>query len=186
MLLDVRAGTDSPSAPVAIIPVGNMKKDESVTISLNSVAAHATEPLPPAIKQTDSQFTIWNTASTLVDSAYTSDVERVKIRCVEQVMKTDNSSPTPQILSHGKVSKKYTRDSEVTKSGATLTLGPFHAVPPTIGNDAKAEQSPFHVHYQTTTPIIGIRKLRRSAEVSHWGNNLNIQDEVELFNDGPE
>jgi len=96
------------------------------------------------------------------------------------------SSPSPQILSHGKVPTTYTRDSDITKSGATLTLGPFHKVPPTIGADAKADQQSFYVHYETRDPIIGIRSLRRAAEVSHWGANLNIQDEIALFNDGPE
>jgi len=57
-----------------------MKKDDTVTISLNTVTAHATRPLPPAIEQRDPQFVVWETDSYLVDSAYTSEVERVKIR----------------------------------------------------------------------------------------------------------
>jgi oligosaccharyltransferase complex subunit alpha (ribophorin I) len=59
-------------------------------------------------------------------------------------------------------------------------------VPPTIGADAGAKQESFYVHYETREPILGVRKYRRAAEVSHWGANLNIQDEIELFNNGPE
>lgn len=33
--------------------------------------------------------------------------------------------------------------------------------------------------------MIGIKTLKRSAEVSHWGANLNIQDEMSLVNIGP-
>lgn len=157
------------------MPVGDLKKDDTVTISLNAILAYQSRPLPVQIEQRDPQFLVWETNSTLVDSAYPSDVERIKIR-----------SPTPQILTHGDVPKAYTRDSDVTKSGATLTLGPFHAVPATIGTGKVAEQAPFYVHYESRDPIIGIRTLRRAAEVSHWGSNLNIQDEVALMNDGAE
>lgn len=145
-----------------------------MTISLNAVLTHTSRPVPEAISQRDPQYMVWETNSTLVDSIYTSDVERIKIR-----------SPTPQIISHGQVPTIYTRDSDVTLSTSTVTLGPFHGVPPTLGPAAQAQQSPFYVHYETREPIVGVHTLLRTAEVSHWGANLNIQDEVSLFNDGP-
>jgi oligosaccharyltransferase complex subunit alpha (ribophorin I) len=94
-------------------------------------------------------------------------------------------SPTPQILSYGKVANTYTRDSDVTKSSSTLTLGPFHSLPATLGNTG-FEQQPFNVHYETKEPLMGMKRLRRSAEVSHWGANFNIQDDIELVNIGPQ
>jgi oligosaccharyltransferase complex subunit alpha (ribophorin I) len=57
-----------------------MKKDDTVTLSVNHVLAHAMRPMPAAIEQREAQFVIWETESYLVDSAYTSEVERVKIR----------------------------------------------------------------------------------------------------------
>lgn len=170
-----RCGMLTGSTPAAVVPVGKLRKDETVTISLNAITAHASRPLPDAIEQREPQFMIWESPTTLVDSAYKCDVERIKIR-----------APTSMILSHGTVPKTYIRDSDVTKSGATITLGPFHGVPPTVGADASAEQSPFYVHYETRDPVVGIRTLKRVAEVSYWGANLNIQDEAGLFNDGPQ
>ncbi|TXT10813.1 hypothetical protein VHUM_02318 [Vanrija humicola] len=161
-------------APALSVPVGKLAKDAQVVISLTALVAGASRPLPDEIAQRDPQFVLWETNSTLVDSAYKSDVERIKIR-----------SPSPQILQHGVVPIKYIRDTDVTKSGSTLTLGPFFDVPPTVGAAAAAEQGPFYVHYETPSPIVGIRSLKRAAEVSHWGGNLNIQDEIALFNDGP-
>lgn len=90
-----------------------------------------------------------------------------------------------QILSSGTVPKTYIRDSDLTKAASTLTLGPFHSVPPTLG-ESGVEQSPFHVHFETKQPLIGLRSLKRSIEVSHWGANLNIQDEMALVNMGPQ
>lgn len=148
-----------------------------MTVSLNELVAGAARPVPAAVEQRAAQLVRWDTNATLVDSLYASDVERIKVR-----------APGPEIVGHGAVPKTYTRDSDVTKAGATITLGPFYSVPPTLGDAAakKAEQSPFWVHYETKTPIAGVRALRRSAEVSHWGANLNIQDEVELYNAGPQ
>ena len=96
----------------------------------------------------------------------------------------EDRSPSPTILSYSSVPTTYTRDSTVTKSSSTLTLGPFHSIPATLGETA-IEQKPFSVHYETREPVIGLRSLKRSAEVSHWGANLNIQDDIALVNIGP-
>jgi oligosaccharyltransferase complex subunit alpha (ribophorin I) len=41
------------------------------------------------------------------------------------------------------------------------------------------------VQYGHDAPVLALRTLRRAAEISHWGANLNIQDEIELYNAGP-
>jgi hypothetical protein len=33
--------------------------------------------------------------------------------------------------------------------------------------------------------VMGLKTLQRSAEVSHWGANLNIEDQLHLVNYGP-
>ena len=76
----------------------------------------------------------------------------------------------------------YTRDNTVTKAAQTITLGPFHSLPPTAGSEV---QQPFSVHYEMNGAIVGLRSLRRSVEVSHWGANLNVQDEMAAVNMGP-
>jgi oligosaccharyltransferase complex subunit alpha (ribophorin I) len=178
-------------APTVAVDLGNLKKDDTVTLSLTYSLIHASTPLPASIEQKDPQYLIWKSNSTYVDSWYPSDVQRIKIRSVPLPhvhYQLTNRSPTPKILSTGQVPKTYTRDSDLTKASSTVTLGPFHSLPPTLG-DIKggkiAEQSPFHIHYETTHPVMGYRSLKRSAEVSHWGNNLNIQDEIDLVNMGP-
>ncbi|WWC86854.1 uncharacterized protein L201_001733 [Kwoniella dendrophila CBS 6074] len=179
--LESRLLDESPST--VAVQLGKTKKDETVTLSLTQVLAHTSTPLPAEIEQRDPQYLIWKTNSTYVDSWYPTEVERIKIR-----------APHPSILSYSSPSsipQTYTRDSTITKSGGTLTLGPFHSLPPTLSSENKnsnqkiVEQKPFSVHYETKDPIIGIRNLKRSAEVSHWGSNFNIQDEIELVNKGP-
>lgn len=113
--------------------------------------------------------------------------ERFEKYLIYTLANDNGSAPVPNILSHDQVPTTYTRDSTTTKTGTTLTLGPFHSVPPTLGygDHQVAQQQPFSVHYETKQPVIGVRTLRRSAEVSHWGANLNIQDDIALFNNGP-
>lgn len=68
------------SAPTVKVPLGNVKKGDSVTISLNALHAHASVPLPKEIEQRDAQYLVWTSNSTYVDSWYPTDVERIKIR----------------------------------------------------------------------------------------------------------
>lgn len=42
------------------------------------------------------------------------------------------------------------------------------------------------IHYMHPEPMVSFRKLDRIIEVSHWGDNLAVQDNVDLFNNGPE
>ncbi|WVQ83289.1 hypothetical protein IAT38_005428 [Cryptococcus sp. DSM 104549] len=154
------------------VPLGKLRKGDSVKLALTHVLAHTSKPLPAEIEQKEAQYLLWTTNSTYVDSWYPTDVERVKIRAPHT------------LLSHGSVPDTYTRDNTVTKAGPSLTLGPFNSLPPTLGNTDLVQQ-PFTVHYETREPVIGLKTLRRSAEVSHWGANLNIQDEMALVNMGP-
>jgi oligosaccharyltransferase complex subunit alpha (ribophorin I) len=41
------------------------------------------------------------------------------------------------------------------------------------------------VHYEHKEALVAVEKLKRSIEVSHWGGNVNVQDEMELVNIGP-
>jgi oligosaccharyltransferase complex subunit alpha (ribophorin I) len=121
--------------------------------------------------------------SLVLSSTWTPEVEDQGSRIKDQA---DIRSPTPNIISYSTVPDTYTRDSTATKASSTLTLGPFHSLPPTLGDGVTAlTQVPLSVHYESKTPVVGLRTLKRSAEVSHWGGNLNIQDEMELVNNGP-
>ena len=82
----------------------------------------------------------------------------------------------------------FAGDNIATKShtGGTVTYGPFHDLPPS-SNPAFVEknQRKISIHYEFGFPMLAIKSLRRTAEISHWGANLNIQDEIHLHNSGP-
>ena len=96
--------------------------------------------------------------------------------------------PSPNVLSYSTPEglDEYTLDNPVAKSGATITYGPFNNVPVTA--EARfliTRQKNVTVHYTYDHPVIEITKLKRSAEISHWGANLNIEDKIDLHNAGP-
>ena len=97
------------------------------------------------------------------------------------------SSPSPQIHSYTTPEDiEFTTDAVATKSGATITYGPFHDIPPSATLEfVDKKQKQISVHYVYDHPVLEITKLERSAEISHWGANLNIQDTMVLHNAGP-
>ena len=80
---------------------------------------------------------------------------------------------------------KDTADA-VSKVSSTITYGPFQNLPETATLVfQQREQIPANIHYEYENPVLTVVKLKRAAEVSHWGANLNIQDDIVLRNDGP-
>lgn len=58
-----------------------------------------------------------------------------------------------------------------------VILGPYTDV------DA-LEHGIFEIQYQLTGAIQHVRNLRRDVEVSHWGNNLAIEEHYKFVNNG--
>lgn len=82
--------------------------------------------------------------------------------------------------------ESFTTDAPVTKSGAAVTYGPYSNIPASTDKEfVQTHQKRVTVHYEYGSPILEVTRLERTAEISHWGANLNIQDNVWLHNAGP-
>lgn len=95
---------------------------------------------------------------------------------------------TPRFITYTtpKEIEQFTSETNVTKNGATLTYGPYNNIPASANVKFMAEvQQIVQVHYYHDFPVLELTSLKRSAEISHWGANLNIQDEITLHNAGP-
>jgi oligosaccharyltransferase complex subunit alpha (ribophorin I) len=80
----------------------------------------------------------------------------------------------------------FTTDNVATKSGATITHGPFSNIPQSASTTfIEGHQKHIVVHYHFAHPVVEIMSLKRTAEISHWGANLNIQNDIDLHNAGP-
>jgi oligosaccharyltransferase complex subunit alpha (ribophorin I) len=150
--------------------------NETTSVVFETIQTHASYPWPAEASQTDDQVLKYET-DILILSPYNTAVQRTKIR-----------SPSPRIKSYTENvdASSFTTDAPVTKSGATITYGPFNNVGESTNLAfANEKQRRVSVQYGYDHPSLGVRKLRRVAEVSHWGANLNTQDEIHLYNAGP-
>lgn len=101
-------------------------------------------------------------------------------------------APSPKIVSYSappELSKfaSSNADANGARSGAVVSYGPFENLPATTGAAFQREnQQTLTIHYDYETPLITVVSMDRWAEISHWGDNLNIQDNMHIRNDGPE
>jgi oligosaccharyltransferase complex subunit alpha (ribophorin I) len=96
--------------------------------------------------------------------------------------------PAPRIISYTTPEglDVFTTDNVATKSGATITYGPFSNIPPSAhAAFIKQHQKDIVVHYYFDHPVMEITSLKRTAEISHWGANLNVHNDIVLRNAGP-
>ncbi|KAN0097621.1 Ribophorin I [Tylopilus felleus] len=146
----------------------------TINLVLETVQTHATHPYPAYAAQADPQLLKYDT-DLFVLSPYTTLVQRTKVRASPDVL----SYSTPEV-------DEFVRDGSVTKSGATITYGPFYNVDSSTSADFLSKyQQPVSVHYNFGYPVLEVTKLQRSVEISHWGSNLNIEDKINLHNAGP-
>ncbi|EJD01498.1 oligosaccharyl transferase alpha subunit [Fomitiporia mediterranea MF3/22] len=159
----------------AVLPNG-LKKDEAITVELETVQTHATYPWPPEVGQ-NAEMSLKYETDLFILSPYATSVQRTKIRA---------SSPRINSYTEPKGLDAFTFEAPVTKSGATITYGPYNNIPASANADfIGSTQQRITVHYKHNEPALEITKMKRAAEVSHWGANINIQDDIWLHNAGP-
>ncbi|TFK87076.1 oligosaccharyl transferase alpha subunit [Polyporus arcularius HHB13444] len=149
--------------------------NQTANLVIETVQTHATYAWPEEAGQKEGQSLKYET-ELLVLSPYKTAVQRTKVR-----------SPSPQVHSYTVPEEvEFTTDAVATKSGATITYGPFYDIPPSATSEfVDKKQKHITVHYSFDYPVLEISKLQRAAEISHWGANLNIDDKYWLHNAGP-
>lgn len=148
----------------------------TTNLVIETVQTHATYPWPQQASQKDDQALKYET-DLFILSPYKTATQRAKVR-----------APAPRIISFSTPEgvDQFATDSVATKSGATVTYGPFTHIPESANLEfIKSYQKRLTVHYYYEYPVLEITKLERAAEISHWGANLNINNDIQLHNAGP-
>ncbi|KAK0536080.1 dolichyl-diphosphooligosaccharide--protein glycosyltransferase subunit 1 [Tilletia horrida] len=141
---------------------------ETVALTFDATFSHMSSPLPKTIQQSDPLYLLWQ-GEVGLRSPYATEGGRVLVR-----------SQFPRILSFSPKG-----DDVGTKSGSTVTFGPYSNIPPLPLAEKSIEAiMPGKVHYQYDQPVISAVEIDRHVEVSHWGNNLATEDRIWLRNDG--
>ncbi|EJU06582.1 Ribophorin I [Dacryopinax primogenitus] len=153
-----------------------LPKGEYLTILVDTIQLHASYPKPAYASQTDSHFRVYE-ADGLLLSPYETTSQRLRFK-----------APTPSIRSYhiSHTLEDLAKEEPVVKSGATVTFGPFKSQPPTATKGFNRTPYRVSVDFEMNIPSLTVVSLNRSVEVSHWGANMNTQDDYMLRNDAPE
>lgn len=147
----------------------------TLNLVMETIQAHVTEPWPEYAGQKDEQAMRYTT-DLFVLSSYPTLVQRTKIKAL-----------VPRIISHTTPEVgSFASDNVASKSGATITYGPFNGIPVSTSNDfLKEYQQPITIRYYHEQPVLEVTDYKRSVELSHWGSNVNTEDHIVLYNAGP-
>ncbi|KAH8830862.1 Ribophorin I [Flagelloscypha sp. PMI_526] len=167
--------TDAPYRLLDIHLPRKLDQGATVNIVLDTVQTHATWPWPETARQEDEQRLKY-AADLFVLSPYNTLVQRSKFK-----------AGSPKIISYTEPVdiEQFVGESSVTKSGATVTYGPYNNIPPLDKEFLATKQQTVTIHYNYDYHVLEVTHLKREAEISHWGANLNIQDTLNLYNAGP-
>ncbi|KAI6119352.1 Ribophorin I [Pisolithus croceorrhizus] len=164
------------SSLIAVTLPKELSAHGTLNLVFESVQTHATRPYPERAAQTDPQLLKYE-AGLFVLSPYDTLVQRTKVK-----------SLSPEVVSYSTPQgvDEFVRDGTVTRSGATITYGPYHNIPPSANVEFVSKyQRTISIHYNFDYPVLEVKNLERSVEVSHWGANLNVEDKIHLHNAGP-
>ncbi|GAA5880584.1 hypothetical protein JCM3774_004743 [Rhodotorula dairenensis] len=146
----------------------------SLAVTVSAVQSHQTVPFPAKLAQNaESVYLLWK-GDLLAPLAGLPADQRAQLKEVKVRVKT----PTPMIVAY-ETPEGF--DAHQQAGSATLTF----TSKPGVDFSTLSEQIA-SVHFRQPEAVAAIRKLDRIVELSHWGNNLAIQDSIDLFNAGPE
>ncbi|KAI9319084.1 Ribophorin I [Dichotomocladium elegans] len=135
-----------------------LKPNEEIRFGVKIASTHALEPLPAKIPQVARQFVVY------ADNVYVHSPYPI------EELKTTVQLPSQAIQS-------YTGSDHATVSGSKIVYGPFHSVAP-------GSYETMRLHFEYSKPILTVTDLRRDLEVSHWGNNLAVEEDYKLLHSG--
>ncbi|EPS37859.1 hypothetical protein H072_8424 [Dactylellina haptotyla CBS 200.50] len=141
-----------------------LQPKDQITLSITAGLTGALEPIPAVIGQSDKQFLSY-TGDKYVPSPYLTEKQKTKFRAA--------NGEIPEYTVYG--------GKDVEKSGYTITYGPYDDIPAQNSDD---DRITFTVRFEFTNPVVYMEKLERDIEVSHWGNNLAIEERYWMTNNG--
>ncbi|ORX85623.1 olygosaccharyltransferase alpha subunit [Basidiobolus meristosporus CBS 931.73] len=131
---------------------------EKLVVVITLSYTHVLTPFPAEVPQNGKPLYLF-TGNVLTYSPYRTEKQKTNVK-----------------LPHASV-ESYTHTEPVEVKGAKLVYGPFAPQEPFAF-------SPLRVHFEKILPILTLTNVRRDIEVSHWGNNLAIEEHQNIRHDG--
>ncbi|KAK9895875.1 Ribophorin I [Cystobasidium minutum MCA 4210] len=155
----------------AILPSSAASSGEDIALSVQTAFNHYTSPKPATLPQeAANQGMEWESdllGGHIVNPSddLPKDSIKVRVKC-----------PTPR-AAEDKVPAGWTASH--TPGSAFIQFTNTDFISATSGEQIAS------IHYEQPEPVLSVRKLDRTIQVSHWGNHVAVEDEILLVNDGP-
>ncbi|KAI7855229.1 Ribophorin I [Circinella umbellata] len=137
-----------------------IQPDTEVRFGVKLAYTHVLTPLPAKIPQVARQFVVYND-NIYMYSPYFTDEIKTTLQLPSQVVQA------------------YTGGEHVQHNGNKIVYGPFHSIMPETFDKLR-------VHYEFSKPLLTVTELVRDLQVSHWGGNLNVEENYKLHHSGAE
>jgi oligosaccharyltransferase complex subunit alpha (ribophorin I) len=189
-------GPDSRNANLYAVDIpssASLSSEETVT--LTEVYVHAAVPKPPTLPQdAQNQGLYWQgdlLAGAAAALTQQLPAEAVKIRVKWVFWLADVQLVDGKLLL---IAVDFCRRAPSPRAGSELVPDGWSLSRPTGSSvftfSNTAQIPPSHtaeaaVLYEQPEPVMTIRKLERTAQVSHWGHSVAVHDDIQLVNDGP-
>jgi oligosaccharyltransferase complex subunit alpha (ribophorin I) len=133
---------------------------DRIVLVVDLVYFHALQPFPAEIGQMERQL-IRYFGDAYMPSPYATRKQKLKVNLPSSHVESFSKEPAP-----------------VSKSGKTLTFGPYDKEQP-----AQAS-APIYIHTEDNEPLLTVHKLTRELWLSHWGGKLAVEERYELAHEG--
>ncbi|CAG8495429.1 4520_t:CDS:2 [Acaulospora morrowiae] len=133
--------------------------NEKIVLVVKAIFTHTLTPYPREIAQTGRQNLLYQ-GNLYGNSAYPTEQQKTNIKL-----------PTANLISYTE------KPGPVSRSGNTVTYGFYYDIKP----DAFEK---LIVHYEFQEALLTVKGLRRDLEISHWSDNLAIEEHYNLTHDG--
>ncbi|KAI7904226.1 Ribophorin I [Cokeromyces recurvatus] len=136
-----------------------VQPQQDVLIGIKIAYTHLIKPMPAKLPQVARQHTSF-AFNTYLISPYTT-----------KETKTTLQTPSKNIISH------TGGQGKTTVNNNKIVYGPYTNISPMSFDLATC-------HFENTKPLLTVTSLKRDIEVSHWSQNLAVEEHYALRNDG--
>ena len=158
------------------VQIPSLAPGEKIPLVISTAYVDCLIPYPAIVAQDAKQYLLYS-GEKYTPTLYPTLKQKTKIKSSSIKISVADGRMSGMIESYTQGEPNIDGQPDPTKSGTTLTYGPYGEIPPTTTDIPKIK-----VHYEYTTPITYVEHLERDIEVSHWGSNLAIEERYKLTN----
>ena len=148
-----------------------------IPLVVSSAYINCLKPYPAAVAQDAKQY-LWYTGEKYSSALYPTVKQKTNLKYGHPLKEIADIRLPGATQSYTQGALNVDGRPDPTMSGNVLAYGPYGETPTTTADVS----TQIDVHFEYTAPIVFVEHLERYIEVSHWGNNLAVEERYKLTN----